>query len=344
MRNENSKLTFKALLIGSVLATGLIIPGQAMAAKQISIGFTVYGMSGWVSSGYEGVKKVAKADNVDLHWASADNSVAKQAAQVRDFINEHVAAIVIDPVDSAALAPELKEATAKGIKVIGTNVKIFKPGDKYLTSYVGPDDVLAGENETRAMIKALHGHGNVVILEGPLGQSATIDRTKGDETALQSASGIKVLARQPGNWSRVKAYQIMSSWLSEYGTKIDGVISQNDDMAVGALRAMKQRNAKTIPVVGIDGIKAGLKNVETGKQLVTNLQDAPLQLGEALQVAVDAVGGQPVPKEIFIHMPVITKADAGRYLNQMYTQRASFLAKIPQLVKADLQKKTYGAQ
>lgn len=333
-----------ACATGALLAGAITAPGMARAAKKISIGFTVYGMSGWVSSGYQGVKKVAKADNVDLHWASADFQVAKQAAQMRDFINQHVDAIVIDPVDSAALAPQIKKAEEAGIKVIGTNVKIFPPGNQYLTSYVGPDDVLAGRREAEALIKALNGHGNVVILEGPLGQSATIDRTKGNNEALKEASGIKVLARQPGEWSRTKAYHIMSSWLSKYGSKIDGVISQNDDMAEGAIRAMKQRGMNNIPIVGIDGIKAGLKNVKSGRQLMTNLQNAPLQLGEALQVAVDAVQGKSVPKTIFIHMPVVTKANAQHFLDQMYTNRKAFLANLPSLVKTNLANKTYGKQ
>ena len=333
-------LTF-ACAVGALFAGSI---GAAHAAKKISIGFTVYGMSGWVSSGYQGVQKIAKADNVDLHWASADFQVAKQAAQMRDFINEHVDAIVIDPVDSAALAPQIKQAQEAGIKVIGTNVKIFPPGNQYLTSYVGPDDELAGQREANALIKDLNGHGNVVILEGPLGQSATIDRTAGNDEALKMAPGIKVLARQPGEWSRTQAYQIMSSWLSKYGSKIDGVISQNDDMAEGAIRAMQQRGMNNIPIVGIDGIQAGLMNVKSGRQLMTNLQDAPLQLGEALQVAVDAVEGKTVPKTIYIHMPVVTKANAQGFIDQMYTNRDAFLANLPTLVKTNLSNGTYGNQ
>lgn len=339
-----SKKIAIACAASSLVALAITTSGTAEAAKKISIGFTVYGMSGWVSSGYQGVKKVAQADGVDLHWASADNQVAKQAAQMREFINEHVDAIVIDPVDSAALAPQIKQAQKAGIKVIGTNVKIFAPGNKYLTSYVGPDDVLAGKREADALIKSLNGHGNVVILEGPLGQSATIDRTKGNNDALKAASGIKVLARQPGEWSRTKAYHIMTSWTSEFGSKINGVISQNDDMAEGAIRAMKQRGMNTIPIVGIDGIKAGLMNVESGRQLMTNLQDAPLQLGEALQVAVDAVEGKAVPKTIYIHMPVVTKANAHHFIDQMYTHRKTFLNNLPTLVKTNLTNKTYGKQ
>lgn len=325
-----------ALFAGSI--------GAAHAAKKISIGFTVYNMSGWVSSGYVGVQKIAKADNVDLHWASADSQVAKQAAQMRDFINEHVDAIVIDPVDSAALAPQIKQAQEAGIKVIATNVKVFPPGNQYLTSYVGPNDVLAGQREADALFKVLNGKGNIVILEGPIGQSGAIDRTAGNDEALKLAPGIKVLAREPAGWSRTTAYQVMSSWLSKYGSKIDGVISQNDDMAEGAIRAMQQRGINNIPIVGVDGIEAGLLNVKNGKQIMTNLQDAPLQLGEALQVAVNAVEGETVPKTILIDMPVVTKENAQGFMDQMYTNRDAFIANLPKLIATDLSNKTYGNQ
>lgn len=337
---------FLASVVTCAVGVGMLAfsGGAAAANGKYSIGFTVYGMSGWVSSGYDGVKKVAAADNVDLHWASADFSVAKQVSQVRQFIAQHVDAIIIDPVDSSALGPQIKEATEKGIKVFGTNVKIFKPGSKYLTSYIGPNDVLAGENETKAMVKELKGRGNVVILQGPLGQSAEIDRSQGIDNVLKKNPGIKILAKQPGQWSRVKGYNITAAWLSTYGSKIDGIISQNDDMAVGAIRALKQRHVKHLPVVGIDGIKSGLLAVKSGEELMTNLQDAPLQLGMALQVAVNSLKGQDVPRHIYIHMPVVTQKNVDHYWNQMYKNRGQFLNHLPNLINANLKTGNYGHQ
>lgn len=338
LRKSLLKAALATLCVG-VLGLGV----SAFAAGPYTIGFSVYGMSGWVSSGYDGVKAVAAADNVKLNWAAADFKVAKQVADVQQFIAEGVNAIIIDPVDSSALGPEIKKAHDRGILVFGTNVKIYKPGSDYLTSYIGPNDVLAGENETKAMVKALGGKGNVVILEGPLGQSAQIDRTQGIQNILAKYPDIKVLAKQPGKWSRVNAYQIMQAWISSFGNKIDGVISQNDDMAVGAVRALKQRNM-SVPVVGIDGIQSGLLAVQNGDQLVTNLQDAPLQLGMALQVAVNALNGQTVPKQIYINMPVVTKDNVSKYYAQMYTDRKAFLGNLVTLINNNLANKTYGNQ
>lgn len=344
----------KYATVGAIALCGLATAGTVLAQndnqksdqknKPLTIGFTVYAMSGWVSSGKEGVDAVAKANNVDLRWASAGGSVADQVAQVKQFIAQGMDAIVIDPVDSAALGPQIKEARDRGIPVIGTNVKIFNPGKKHLTSYVGPDDVQAGMNETKALVEKLGGKGNVVLLKGPLGQSATIDRTEGVEKVLKDNPNIKVLAARPGNWKREEGYNIMASWLSRYGTDIDGVISENDDMAVGAIRAMRQRRITDLPVVGVDGIESGLKNVAAGRQLMTNLQNAPLQLGLALQVAVNAARGESVPKEIFITMPQVTKDNADKYMKQMYEERDQFIETLPEQVRSNLASGEYGKQ
>ena len=342
------------IAVGAIALCGLALAGAALAQnnaqggaqknKPLTIGFTVYAMSGWVSSGKEGVDALAKANNVDLRWASADGSVADQVAQVKQFISQDMDAIVIDPVDSAALGPQIKEARDRGIPVIGTNVKIFNPGKQYLTSYVGPDDVQAGVNETQALVEAIGGKGNVVLLKGPLGQSATIDRTQGVQKVLKDNPDIKLLTARPGDWKREEGYNIMASWLSRYGTDINGVISENDDMAVGAIRAMRQRRITDVPVVGVDGIESGLKNVAAGRQLMTNLQNAPLQLGMALQVAVNAARGESVPKEIFITMPQVTEDNAEQYLKQMYEERDPFIKTLAQQVRSNLASGDYGKQ
>ncbi|WP_457807932.1 substrate-binding domain-containing protein [Kushneria sp. EE4] len=343
---------FRQLAVGAAVMYGLSLIGMAQAQESeaqgnnepLTIGYTVYAMSGWVSSGREGVDEVARANNIDLRWASADNSVASQVAHMNQFIAQGMDAIVVDAVDSAALGPQIKAARDRGIPVIGTNVKIFEPGKQFLNAYVGPDDITAGENQTRALIEAIGGSGNVVILQGPLGQSGTIDRTTGIENVLAEHPDVNVLAMRPGDWKREEGYNIMASWLSRYGEEIDGVISENDDMAVGAIRAMRQRRVNDIPIVGIDGIEAGLQNVDAGRQLMTNLQNAPLQLGMALQVAANAARGQEVPKEIFIEMPIVNEENASQYYQQMYENRSQFLADLPELIRRNLASGDYGSQ
>src|SRR6187551_3042689 len=101
-------------------------------------------------------------------------------------------------------------------------------------------------------------------MQGPLGGSGEINRGKGIDQVLAKNPNIKVLAKDTANWKRDEAVNKMKNWISAFGDKIDGVVSENDDMGLGALQALKEAN-KTVPIVGIDGIEDGLNAVKSGE-------------------------------------------------------------------------------
>ena len=314
------------------------------ATKPITIGFTVYGMSSWVTWGQEGVNQLAKDEHVKIEWDSASENVATQMSQMETFINQHVSAIVVDPVSSSSLGPQIQQAEKAGIPVFGLNVRFYSPEKNYITGYVGPDDVLAGEHDMEAMAKLLHGHGNIVILQGPIGQSATKDRTNGIDTILKQYPGIHVLAEQPANWNRATAYSVMLDWASRYNTQINGVVAEDDDMAIGAIRALDQKGLSSLPVVGSDGIADGMKEIMAGREQMTNLQNAPLQMGEALTVAVNYLKTHHLPQKfIFIPCPVITSSNVKQVYDQIYVNPEHFIqTTLYPLVQYDLKTHQYG--
>ncbi|MCB8876171.1 substrate-binding domain-containing protein [Acidisoma silvae] len=336
----------KILLAGVALSVGTAGAAPAFAdAKNPVIGFTVYDMSSFISLGKRGVEAVAKANNATLLWNSAGMDVNAQISQFQQFINRKVDAIVVAPVNSATLTPQIKAAKEAGIAVIVTNLTASPDATPYLTSYVGPDDVMAGANEAKHMMTALGSKGNVVVLQGPLGQSGEIDRTKGIKQVLAQNPNVTVLAIQPGNWARNQAYSITQDWLSRYGSKIDGIIAENDDMAIGAIQALKEKGlAGKIPVTGTDGIKDGMRAVRDGTELESNLQDGPLELGMAEQVAINHVQGKPVPATAMFIMPELTKANVDHYYTQMYGDFNGFLKTLPALINANLASGNYGNQ
>ena len=230
-------------LLGCTLLASLALPAQAALADKAHpvIGFTVYDMSSFISLGKGGVEKVAKADNVSLLWNSAGMDVNTQISQIQQFINQKVDAIIIAAVNSSTLGPSVAAAKAAGIPVILTNLSVPDAVMKDAVSYVGPDDVKAGEQEADALMGAMQHKGAIVVLQGPLGQSGEIDRTKGIQNVLGRNPDVKLLAMQPGDWARNKAYGIMQDWLSRYGSQITGVIGENDDMAIGAIQAMREK-------------------------------------------------------------------------------------------------------
>ncbi len=131
--------------------------------------------------------------------------------------------------------------------------------------------------------------GNVVIIEGPLGQSAQTQRLEGNEKALAECPDVVVLEQQTANWSRAEAQTLMENWLTSHAGEIDGIIGQNDEMALGAIEAIKAAglDVSDFSIAGIDGVTDALNAVKAG-EMSSILQDARAQAQGALDVAIAA--------------------------------------------------------
>lgn len=297
------------------------------------IGVTVYDMSSFITQGKEGMESYAKAKGMQLVWNSANGDVATQATQVQQLIDQGVDAIIIVPVQADSLGPQIAAAKAKKIPVLAVNTTLADPSG--LTASVLPDDVAAGEQEMEQMAKELGGKGNIVILQGPLGSSPELDRTKGIQTVLKRYPKIKVLAKDTANWKRDEAVNKTKNWISSFGARVDGIVSENDDMGLGALQASREARRK-LPIVGIDGIEDGLRAVQQGSFIGTSLQHGRVELAAGLAVAGQVVAGKKVKKTYTYTMPPVTKANAAQVIGNVVTKKDAFLTRLPTLVDANL--------
>ncbi|MFC8501246.1 substrate-binding domain-containing protein [Pedococcus sp. NPDC057267] len=337
-RSFLSKLTVGVapLVVLGLAACGAGDPNAKAAAdgsKKMRVGVTVYDMSSFITQGQEGMQAFAKANNIDLLWNSAGNDVATQASQVEQLINQGVDAIIIVPVQADSLGPQMTQAKNAKIPVIAVNTALSDAGA--LTSSVLPDDVAAGAQEMEMMAKKLNGKGNIVILQGPLGSSPELDRTKGIEQVLAKNPGIKVLAKDTANWKRDEAVNKSKNWLSSFGDKIDGVVSENDDMGLGAVQALNEAHKK-VPVVGIDGIQDGLAAVKSGSFIGSSLQHGRVELSAGLAVAQKIAKGEKVEKTYVYKMPAITPENVDTYMKNVVTDKDAFLARLPELIAKNL--------
>ena len=235
------------------------------------------------------------------------------------------------PVQADSLQPQVAAAKSAGVPIIPVNAALNNPD---ISGNVQPDDVKAGEQEMQMMVDKLGGKGNIVILQGPLGQSGEIDRQKGIENVLAKNPNIKVLAKDTANWKRDEAVNKMKNWISAYDN-IDGVVSQNDDMGLGALQALKE-SGKKIPIVGIDGIEDGLKAVESGDFIGTMLQNGTVELSAGLAVAAAIAKKEQVDSEPVYLMPKITKDNVDVAMKHVVTDRQAFLDALPALTAENL--------
>jgi ribose transport system substrate-binding protein len=300
--------------------------------SSLRIGVSVYDMSSFITAGKEGMDAYAEAEGIELLWNSASLDVNTQASQVDQYINAGVDAIIVVPVQADSLQPQVAAAKAASIPIVPVNAELNSTD---IAGNVQPDDVAAGEAEMQMMADALGGKGNIVVLQGPLGQSGELYRTEGIENVLKNYPDIKVLAKDTANWKRDEAVNKVKNWISAFGSDLNGVVSENDDMGLGALQALKEAGM-TIPVVGIDGIEDGLNAVKNGEFIGTMLQNGTVELSAGLAVAAAIAKGESVDTEPVYDMPKITQENVDVAIQHVVTDRAAFLEQLPAMTKENL--------
>ncbi|MFD0483265.1 substrate-binding domain-containing protein [Kineococcus sp. GCM10028916] len=300
--------------------------------KKLRIGVSVYDMSSFITAGKEGMEAYAKAEGIELLWNSASLDVNTQASQVDQYVNAGVDAIIVVPVQADSLQPQVAAAKAAGIPIIPVNAELNSTD---ISGNVQPDDVAAGEAEMQMMADALGGKGGIVVLQGPLGQSGELYRTQGIENVLKKYPDITVLAKDTANWKRDEAVNKVKNWISAFGSQLTGIVSENDDMGLGALQALKEAGM-TLPVVGIDGIEDGLNAVKSGEFIGTMLQNGTVELSAGLAVAAAIAAGQDVDTKPVYNMPKITKENVDVAIQHVVTDRAAFLEQLPDMTAKNL--------
>lgn len=275
--------------IGLLLAAAsaaTLLASSAMAEK-LKIGAAVYGLKGeymqlWAAALKE--HPAVKSGAVSVTVFDGNYTALTQQDQINTMITQKYDAIIFVPIDAEAGATPVEDAHAAGIPVIGSNTRVKSD---LLTSYVGSDDTVSGYLEGKSVLDRMGCKGNVVVIEGPIGQSAQISRLEGNKKALAECPNVKVIEDQTANWSRAEAQKLMENWLTAHPGQINGVIGQNDEMALGAIEAIKQAklNLKDFPVAGIDGISDALHAVKAG-EMTSILQDAHAQAQGALDLAI----------------------------------------------------------
>ncbi|HBE78581.1 MAG TPA: sugar ABC transporter substrate-binding protein [Firmicutes bacterium] len=286
---------FRVLTLVLLMLVVLISTFNVYGAQKVyKIGAAVYGLKAeymrlWTIA----LEKhpMVKKGQVKITVFDGKYDASVQQSQFETMVTQGFDAILFVPIDIQAGAAAVETAAQAKIPVIGSNTRVNS--DK-LTSYIGSNDVKAGEIEAEAVLSKIGYKGNVVIIEGPIGQSAQIERRKGNLNVIQKYPNVKVLEMKTANWSRAEALNLMENWLNAYPNKINGIIGQNDEMALGAIQALKAANIdpKTIPTAGIDGVTDALLGIKSGELTSCTLQDATGQSQGALDLALRALIGE----------------------------------------------------
>ena len=262
-----------------------------------------------------GMISYAKDAKVDLQVEDAGDDVGKQLSQIQNFIAAKVDAIIVNPVDTSATPKMTALAVAAGIPLVYVN---RMPSDKQLpakVSFVGSNEVESGTMETKEVCKLLGGKGDILVMMGQLSNQAALQRTADIHDVIKSAdcSGMKILQEQTANWSRTEAADLMTNWITA-GLKPAAVIANNDEMAIGAIKALKAAKMDDVIVSGIDGTADALAAMKAGGLKVTVFQNAAAQGKGAVDAAVKLSKGEKVDSMVWVPFELITPANMDKYI------------------------------
>lgn len=240
------------------------------SGEKLVVGFAQIGQeSGWRDAETMSIQTYAEenADTVELHFADAQQKQENQIKAIKNFIEQGVDVIGLAPVVETGWDQVFAEAQEAGIPIILVD-RTADVDESLYTTFIGSDFIEEGKAAATEMAKLIGEEGKVVELEGTVGASAATDRKTGfDEEMATNHPGIEILASQTGDFTRAQGKEVMESFLKSYDN-ISGVYAHNDDMALGAIEAIKEAGLKPgedIKIVSVDGVKGIFEAMVAGE-------------------------------------------------------------------------------
>ncbi|MFE0252576.1 substrate-binding domain-containing protein [Streptomyces sp. NPDC059010] len=299
-----------AVVAAAIVGATSLLHGGTSEAKSQKIGLSLSTLNNpFFVQIRAGAQAEAKKLGVDLTVTDAQNDASQQANQLQNFTSGGLGTIIVNPVDSDAVTPAAKAVNKSGIPLVAVDRAVNNADSAAL---VASDNVTGGKLAAKALAEKLGGKGRIVILQGQAGTSASRERGSGFTEGLKAYPDIEVVAEQPADWDRTKGLDVMSNLL-QANPDIDGVFAENDEMALGAIKALGSKAGKSVQVIGFDGTEDGLKAVEAGT-LYASVAQQPAELGRiAVQNAVKAAEDKKVEKSVMVPVKVVTKQNVAGF-------------------------------
>jgi inositol transport system substrate-binding protein len=280
-------------VVGMALLAG--VTGSGVAAQEpIRIGFTFPILDQFLQTVADAATAKAEELGVELTIVSAEEDTATQLGQVENFITDEMDAIIVIPVDTDAAAPMTEAAQTAGIPLVYVNRRPSDLPTDGSVPYVGSDSLYAGTVEMQLLSDLAGGEGRVVILIGDPANEAAVLRTQGCHDVIDANPGLEFVAEQAGNWYREEGLNITENWIQS-GEEFDIICSNNDEMALGAIEALRNADLlDSVIVGGVDATNDALAAMAAGELEVTVFQNAGAQGGGGVEAAVKLVNGEPI--------------------------------------------------
>ncbi|MEV0354018.1 substrate-binding domain-containing protein [Nonomuraea sp. NPDC050680] len=309
------------VIAGAALALGLTACGSAgpsgsnnasgsPGGANVKIGMTLSTLNNpYFVQLRDGAQAEAQKAGATLTVTDAQNDASQQVNQVQNFASQAMKAIILNPVDSDAAAPAAKAAQRANIPVIAADRGV---NGVEVAQTVASDNVTGGKLAAQELAELLGHKGQVVVLQGVAGTSAARDRGQGFTEGIKAFPNIQVVAQQPADFDRTKGLDVMTNLLQS-NPGIDGVFAENDEMALGAIKALGAKAGKEVKVVGFDGTPDGLKAVKAGTMNASVAQQPTLLGQQAVAAAVKAARGEKIDKTVAVPVKVATTENVDEF-------------------------------
>ena len=310
------------------LALALLVAGTLAACrkdaggdKQFTVGFSqMESDNPWRIAETQSIRDEAQKRNIPVVVTDAQGQTAKQVSDVEDLIARRVDFIFLAPREFDGLAPALQAAKAANISVILIDrAAAGTAGEDYKT-LLASNFIEQGQRAADWLAKATGGKANIVELTGTPGSSVAADRSKGFADEIAKHPGMKIIASQTGNFTRAQGERVMQNLAQSLGPQITAVYAHNDEMALGAIQALKSAGRKPgqdVIVVSIDGQKAALEAIvagDLGATVESNPRFGPL----AFETLEKIRAGQQVPTKIVLTDRLFDKTNAQQFVGEAY--------------------------
>jgi ABC-type sugar transport system substrate-binding protein len=308
-------------VVSALFAGGGQSGGGAPAEKKVVVGYLAKNTVDAFHATLNGAARTAldglKSQGVISDWHLLDGLTdpMTQRNLLEDALNMGCNYIILLPAEAAGCAPILDRCREKGVPVIVVNSKTNNTDD-LAASYVGSDDVQAGEMMAQFIQKNIPAGGGYGHLQGIIGNSAQIQRGEGLHNVLDKDGKWKLLdgCEQTAEWQAEKAVRFSEDWLAKYGRGLNAIICDNDDMSSAVQAAMNAAGRKDIIAIGVDGNRGPLTMVKNGELRSTVFQDGAGQVSKAVELLAQLVKGQSIPKSVMVDFVMITQDNVGQYL------------------------------
>ena len=309
----------------TLLAAGLVsLMSTTAMAEGIGVSMAVFD-DNFLTVLRSGIQAQADSAGLSVQIEDAQNDVAKQLDQINNFIASGVTAIIVNPVDTSATQAMSDAAAAAGVPLVYVNrqpinVDTLPDNQAFVASNESESSRQGFIEQCNQWKAAGKEEVSVYVMQGELSNQAAVQRTQNYTDVVNEglcAVKVNVIDQQTANWSRDQAQSLMTNWLST-GTAFDGVLANNDEMALGAIQAMKAAGIDMASVIvsGVDATQDALASMQAGELDITVFQNAAAQGGGALDAAVKLAAGEAVEQKVYIPFELVTPANIDGYLSK----------------------------